>query len=317
MKIVVMQGPAHSGVVDAPEPKPGHRELLVEVTYSGLCMSEWHPWENAKAGQRFGHEPVGVVVELGPGVESFAVGDRVSGLASTPAFAEYCLIHEERAVTVPANIADEDALAEPLGCLVSAASKLPSHALSDTVAVLGAGYMGLGIISLLRSQGAGSIIAVDPRSEARQNALQFGADVVYAPDDVPERLLVNKWDDGIHERGLGLVAEWAGTQEALSLASDMTAVHGTLAVGAWHQGGLRYVDMRLWGWKGISVLNTHERHTEFLVKCCAKGLTMLSEGTWSYTGVARHIYTLDEFDRANEELAAKPAGFIKGLIRCS
>ncbi len=316
MKAIVMQGPARSRLVDLPVPTPQAGELLVRVTYTGLCMSEWHSWQTARAGQRLGHEPVGVVAAVGKDVHRFQVGDRVSGLARTPAFAEYCLMHEQQTLLVPGNVADEDALAEPLGCLISAYSKLPYLPAGTPAAVVGTGYMGLGIISLMRRQGSSPIIAVDSRIEARRHALLFGADEVYAPDDIPERLLVTEWDEGIHQRGLSAVTEWAGTQEALSLAGDMTGVHGTLAVGAWHQGELRHVNMRLWGWKGISVVNAHERRMDYLVECGAKAFAMLAEGSWDFKGVARHIYPLDEFDGANEALMAKPSGFIKGLIHC-
>ena len=317
MKSLVMTGPRKSAVVDVPDLQPAAGEVLMKVKYTGVCMSEWHPWDEAKGGERMGHEPLGTVAAVGPGVAGFQVGDRVTGLSSTPSYSQYCLCSADNLVHIPGNLADEDAVAEPLSCLLSAASKLRIEKAGDAVAVVGAGYMGLGILTLLKLQGAGRIIAVDPRAEARENALRFGADEVYAPQDVPAKYLVTDWDDTMWQRGLGVVSEFAGTESALRLAGDMTALHGTLGVGGWHQGGQRTVDFRLWGWKAITVINTHERRTAFQVACCRNALDLLSTGKWNYQGVSNHVYGLDEFDRANLDLENKPKGYIKALVRCN
>ena len=317
MKAMQMTGRRRSHVVDVPDLEPKAGQVLVKVKYTGLCMSEWHPWDEAKGGEFMGHEPLGTVAALGEGVTGFAVGDRVTGLAQTPTYAQYCLCKQSTLVKIPDNLTDEDAVAEPLSCLVSVASKLRMEKAGDTVAVVGTGYMGLGLMTLLRLQGAGRVIAVDPRAEARENALRFGADEVYAPEDVPARYIVTDWDDTMFERGIQLVGEFGGTQSSLRLAGDMTGIHGTLGIGGWHQGGDRTVDFRLWGWKGITAINTHERREAFQAACCHNALDMLSRGVWNYKGVSNHIYGLDAFDHANEEMERKPKGFIKALIRCN
>lgn len=317
MKAMQMLGRRRSTVVEVPEPVPGPGQVLVKVKYTGLCMSEWHPWDEAQGGEFMGHEPLGTVAGLGEGVRGFALGDRVTGLCCTPSYAEYCLCKQECLVKIPDNLADEDAVAEPLSCLVSVASKLRLEKAGDTVAVVGTGYMGLGLMTLLRLQGAGRIIAVDPRPEARENAERFGADELYAPEQLPSRYLVTEWNDEMYRKGLPLVAEFAGTQSALTLAGEMTAIHGTLGIAGWHQGGPRTLDLRLWGWKGITAINTHERREAFQAACCRNALALLSSGQWQYKGVCRNIYALDEFDRANEDMVNKPKGFIKALVRCS
>lgn len=317
MKALVMKGARQSTVVDVPDLQPAAGEVLVKVKYTGACMSDWHPWNEARGGERMGHEPLGTVAALGAGVAGFQLGDRVTGLAKTPTYAQYCLCNADCIVHIPDNLADEDAVAEPLSCLVSVASKLRIEKAGDPVAVVGAGYMGLGVLTLLKLQGAGRIVAVDPRAEARENALRFGADEAYAPESVPAKYLVTQWDGTMWDRGFRVVSEFAGVESALRLAGDMTAIHGVLGVGGWHQGGLRTVDFRLWGWKGITVINTHERRTAFQVDCCRNALAMLSAGQWGFKGVSNSIYALDEFDRANSDMENKPKGFIKALIRCN
>ena len=80
MKQLVMEGPRKSRIVDVPVPEISGAQLLVKVTLTGMCHSEWYPWSTAKKGDVFGHEAVGVVAAVGPGVTKFQPGDRVTGL---------------------------------------------------------------------------------------------------------------------------------------------------------------------------------------------------------------------------------------------
>lgn len=317
MKQLFINGPRKSIIKDVPDISPNDDQILIKVRYNGVCMSDWHPWNDGLEGP-MGHEPIGVVVAMGKNVTGFNEGDRVTGLATTASLAEYCLIHKSCAVHVPECLKDEDAVVEPLSCLVSVASKLRIEKAGDPVAVVGTGYMGLGILSLLKLQGAGNIIAVDIREQALLNAAQFGATECYHPNDVPKKYILDDDTKGnIWNYGLQVVSEFSGEEDGLRLAGDMTSPHGTLGVGGWHQGGDRTVDFRRWGWKAITVINTHERRQEFQVNCCRNALSMLASGQWNFVGVSNHIYGLNEFDRANEDMVTKPNNLIKALIDCS
>ena len=65
MKQIVMAGPRKSEIIDVPIPEITDDQLLVKVTYTGMCHSEWYPWSTAKPGEVFGHETVGVVAKCG------------------------------------------------------------------------------------------------------------------------------------------------------------------------------------------------------------------------------------------------------------
>ncbi|AEE96945.1 alcohol dehydrogenase catalytic domain-containing protein [Mahella australiensis] len=316
MKSIIMEGPRKSKVIDVEVPRPQDGELLVKLTYTGMCHSEWYPWSVAKPGDKFGHEPIGVVAEVGPNVQGFHVGDRVTGLGG--GYAEYCIMEAQNTVHVPDVLADEDAIAEPLSCIVSAVSRMPIVTAGDPVAVVGAGYMGLGAISLFRLRGAGRIIAVDPREEARENALRFGATEVYSPEELPENYKVTMDHMGdIFNNGFSTVMEFAGTESALRLAGDMVCAHGTLGVGGYHNDTDRVVDFMEWNFKAINVINAHERRTAYQVHCCQNALDLLAAGLWQFKGLANNIYTMEEFDQANADMENKPKGFIKALVRCS
>jgi len=327
MKAIVMDGPKKSIVRDIDYPKIGANQILVKVKYTGMCHSEWYPWSTAKSGDRFGHEPVGVVVEIGSNVKNFEPGDRVTGLGA--GYAEYISMDENKTVHVPDNVSDEDAIAEPLSCLISAVSKISIDIPGEGIAVVGAGYMGLGMISLLKMKGAGNIIAIDPRDEARKNSLMFGASRAYSPENIPDEYLLN-WDKfGFHfanennikpdifNTGFKKVIEFAGTQDALKLAGEMVSAHGLLGVGGFHNDSSRDVDFALWNVKAFTLINLHERRENFQTECCKLGLKLISEGLWNFRGVATHIYSMDEFDKANYEMESKENGYIKALVRCS
>ena len=183
---------------------------------------------------------------------------------------------------------------------------------------MGTGYMGSGLMTLLTPAGRGKIIAVDPRAEARENALRFGADEIYTPrimcpPNISSPNGMTRCMTGASRSSANLPVR----RVRFGWPADMTAIHGTMGVGGWHQGGDRTVDFRLWGWKASTVINTHERREAFQAACCQNALDLLCSGMWNFKGVSNHIYGLNEFDRANEELANKPKGYIKGLVICS
>ena len=69
MRYSQLIAPRTSEVVEASTPDPGPGEVLVRVTACGVCASELHPWAEApRYPHRFGHEPMGEVVAVGPGV---------------------------------------------------------------------------------------------------------------------------------------------------------------------------------------------------------------------------------------------------------
>jgi L-iditol 2-dehydrogenase len=316
MKQLVMEGPKKSVVIDVPDLVPNDDQILVKVKYCGICMSEHYGWSMAKRGQTFGHEPMGTVAAVGKKVKGFKEGDRVSCLAGS-AFSEYVLSNEIRTFLIPDNIPDEDATIEPLICQLSAVNKLRIPVLGDPVAVVGTGYMGLGSLTLFKQvKGAGKVIAVDIRKEARENALKYGADEVYAPDELPEEYLADM--EHISGRGFKLVAEWGETNESLDLAIKMTKMNGMLGLGAYHTGGKRSVDIQLLNVKAIDALSTHPRHTTEEFRTLGDNVIhLLSSGRWKFLNLPHKIYKLSEFDLAHEEIETKPGNFIKGLIDCT
>ncbi len=327
MKKIVMTGPRTSKIVETDEPKIAENQILVKVKYTGMCHSELYPWMTAVGGEEFGHEAMGYVADVGSAVKEFKIGDRVTGLGGG-GYREYIAMEESKAMKVPANIKDEDAVVEPLGCIMSACSRMMPKLPDDKIAVVGTGYMGLGILSLFKAIGYGKVIAVDLREEARQNALSYGADEVYHPSKLSFTDYLNwvNWDspdlkrDGhkadIFNMGYKNVMEFTGTQSGLNLAGEMVSAHGRLGIGGYHNDSKRTVDFKLWNMKAMTVENCHERRIDFEVGLCRRALELISSGIWKFTGAANKIYTMDEFDKANCDMENHTDNFIKGLVKC-
>lgn len=327
MKQVVMEGPKKSKVIDVEIPKINDNQLLVKLLYTGMCHSEWYPWSVAKKGDRFGHESIGIVADKGKNVKGFKIGDRITGLGGG-GFREYITMDPSKVFVVPENLKTEDAIIEPLACMMSVAERIRSQKVGDTIAVVGAGYMGLGMISLFRTMGYVNIIAVDEREIALENAKKMGATETYLPHELPHDYILdwNNWEkpdltrDGhitdIFNTGLKTVVEFTGTQSGLTLAGNMVCAHGTLGIAGFHNDGMRTLDLKLWGMKGMTMYNCHERRIDYEVTLCKRALDLLAQDKWKFKGVTNHIYGLDEFDRGNYEMEAHTNNFIKGAVKC-
>ncbi len=205
---------------EMPVPRVGAGELLVQVKACGLCGSdlmEWYVQEKAPAV--LGHEPAGVVVEVGDGVDDFAVGDRVFIHHHVPCFtchhclrghytlcetfkathldpggfAEYVRVPalnvERDVLKLPPDLTFEGAtLIEPVATCIRGVQRVGIRT-GETVAVIGAGVTGLIFVQLARIFGAGLIAATDFAPFRLGMARRLGADLpISASEDVAASL---------------------------------------------------------------------------------------------------------------------------------
>jgi threonine dehydrogenase-like Zn-dependent dehydrogenase len=253
-----------------------------------------------------------VVVAVGPEVSRVGEGDRVTGLFKG-AYADYCLATETELLPVPDGVAAENALGEPLACLVNAQRRTPVE-LADRVALIGLGYMGLGMLQLLKLRGPSRIVAIDVREDARAAARSLGADEVYHPSQLPEEYPLTTFGDWQSDRGFDVVVEGSGTQPGLTLAGELVRAHGVLSILGYHQGGPRQVAVGMWNWKAIDVVNAHVRRHADLLESMRIGLELAATGLLDLGALVTHRYSLGEVDRAYADLQHKPPGFVKAVI---
>jgi threonine dehydrogenase-like Zn-dependent dehydrogenase len=314
MRYSQLVAPQWSEVVEGWDVRPGPGEVVVRITACGVCASELHPWDRGVPAypRRLGHEPVGVVEAIGPDIEDFSPGDRVTGLF-LEAFSDRVVVPHDVLVHVPEGLDDENALGEPLACLVNAQRRTPVE-LADRVALIGLGYMGLGMLQLLKLRGPSKVVAIDVREEARQHALELGADEVYHPSEVPDEYFLTQWEDWDSDRGLDVVIEASGTQPGLTLAGKLVRAHGVLSILGFHQGGDRQVDVEMWNWKAIDVVNAHVRRQADLLESMRIGLELEAKGLIDLGRLVTHRFGLEDVDQAYAALRDKPEGFIKAVV---
>src|SRR5690606_30719153 len=120
----------------------------------------------------------------------------------------------------------------------------------------GVGFLGLLLVQLATRAGA-QVVALTRRQYPLDLARAMGAREclpTLMPDTArDEALRLTGW------RGYERVVEAGGTQETLDLASALVAEHGRLVIAGYHQDGLRQVNLQQWNWRGIDVINAHER----------------------------------------------------------
>ncbi len=214
MKALVFRGPNQIAVEQVPIPKPGPGEAIIRVTLTTICGTDLHILKGeypVKPGLVIGHEPVGVIHEIGPGVTGYRVGDRVLLGAITPcgqcsfclsgnwsqcggaiggwkfgntingAQAEYLLVPHAQAnlAKIPDELTDEQVvlLADIASTGISAAESADLQ-IGDTAAVFAQGPIGLCATAGAKLKGASLIIAVESDPVRIQMARRMGADVV-------------------------------------------------------------------------------------------------------------------------------------------
>jgi len=311
VKVALVAGPGRWEITDEPVPRPGPNEVLVEVHACGVCTYDLHVYRSNDAYPlRLGHEPAGVVAEVGSEVTGVAAGDRVTGRLY-PSFAEYVLARPEDLVILPDSVPFHAGLGEPLAVLVEA-ERRSKVALGSQVAVVGLGFMGLAFTRLLRLRGAGLIVGIDPRADAREAARASGADLVFAPDALPDQYRLTRFEDWQTQRGFDLVVEASGSEAGLTLAGELVRAHGTLSILGAHE--TRTVQVGMWNWKAIDVVNAHVRDHSLLMSGMRVGVGLLAAGRLNLEPLITHRYPLEEIATAFSNLAEKPEGFIKAVI---
>ena len=236
-----------------PEPR-AFGTVLVKIKACGICQTDHKAIRGIRRNVKFpfipGHEPSGIVAEVGPGVQHFKPGDEVicqpSGFCGyckhcregnshfcehafttggdgpeevwAGAFAEYMLTHESCLFLKPKSISfDAGALTEPLSGAWKGLIQYSQMQVGDDVAVIGVGSIGLLCLMVARAAGAGRLIAIDTSAHARENALKLGATHAVDPSDGKAREKLYAIIPG----GPDLVVEAAGPIQAVKLMVEL------------------------------------------------------------------------------------------------
>lgn len=256
-------------LTDIPIEDPAPGEVQVRIEAVGVCGSDLHAYTEGGVGgtpnlypMLLGHEPAGTIVKTGAGVTGLAKGDRgalepalycyhcefcLSGhhnvcanirFLSTPGhpgfFREFVNLPVANFRPIPAAMSfGAAALAEPLAIAVHSLG-LASIRPGETVAVIGAGPIGLLTIAALRAANAGRVWAIEPLAHRREMARGIGADAALEPAEALEEILKQTGQRGV-DCAIDCAAAEHSTDQAVQLARNagrvaLTGIHSTAFV---------------------------------------------------------------------------------------
>jgi threonine dehydrogenase-like Zn-dependent dehydrogenase len=266
MRATVFHGVNEIRVEDVERPRAGVGEAVIRITLTTICGTDLHILRGeypVRRGLVIGHEPVGVIDEIGPGVTGYAVGDRVLVGAITPcgqcraclsgnlsqcghgdgyvaiggwrfgntingAQAEYLLVPAAQAnlAKIPANLTDEQVvLCADIASTGFSGAESGRIRMGDAVVVLAQGPIGLCATAGAKLMGAALIIGVEGDESRRAMARRMGADVTLDQREVDVVAEVKRLTGG----GVDVAIEALGTQETFETALRCLRPGGTLS----------------------------------------------------------------------------------------
>ena len=316
MRAAVITAPRTCELHTVDTPAPAADQVLIRIEGSGVCGSSVARWEGrpwfsypAPPGSP-GHEGWGRVVARGADVRRVALGDRVAVL-SQRAFAEYDVAPESAVLVLPDGLDGQDVPGEALGCAMNIFRRSAIEP-GETVAVIGIGFLGALFTQLAVHAGA-RVIAISRRASALALARRFGAVEALALGD-DDGAVVARIEQLTGGAGCARVIELVGLQRPLALAGKLCGVRGRLVIGGFHQDGPREVDMFLWNWRGLDVINAHEREPEAYLAGMAAAVDAMTSARLAPVPLYTHRVPLVRAGEAFELSLTRPEGFLKALV---
>lgn len=258
MKAAYVEGPSDVKIKNTDTPQVGDGEILVSMKACGVCGSDLEKiyGKYSQPSMRLGHEPSGVVVEVGKGVQDFKKGDRVFTHHHVPCYScHYCTHGNETmcqkysetnlspcglaekfvvpqwnvshggVIKLPDDVSFEEAsMIEPLACCVRAWNKIKFKK-GDSVAILGTGPTGLMHIMLAKAHGIKDIICMDLNDFRLSFAKKFGITDTIRSDDPDAYKKILSMTQG---RGVDIVMVATGSISAIRQAIDFVRKGGTI-----------------------------------------------------------------------------------------
>ena len=280
MKAWVLKSPNELELKSKVIPTPGYSEVLVKIDAVAICATDldvisYGPPALIEGEKPFnkdftpGHEYMGTVVALGPSVDEFQIGDRVTveihsgcgqckrcrmgmytschnyglnfgkknkghranGFTSDGGFKQYAINHINTLIKVPDDMTDEEAtLVVTAGTTMYGLTELGGLIAGESLAVIGPGPIGLLGVAVAKALGADPVILIGTRNDRLEIGKKLGADFVLNVKE--EKDIVGTVKSLVGEVGLDYVVECAGTEKALNDAIMMTNRGGKICLAA-------------------------------------------------------------------------------------
>jgi len=325
-------------------PTPGPGEVLLKVASVGICGSDVHYYLEGRIGDQvvtapiiMGHEFSAWVADLGEGMEDLEIGQLVAvepaiscgecepcrhghpnlcpsvRFCGTPpvdgVFAEYTVMPARNCFPLPQGLSPaEGAMLEPLGIAIHAVD-LAHLKLGYTVAVLGAGPIGLLIAAVARASGASAIYVTEPLAYRRQFALDYVADTALNPDDTDVVAEIMRLTGG---RGVDVAFEAAGAPETPQQAAAVTRPGGKVIVAGIPADDTMTMNASTVRHKGLTIkLVRRMKHTY------PRAIRLLQRGMVDVKPLITHTFSLERIVEAFEMVAAYEDGVLRAIIQVS
>jgi L-iditol 2-dehydrogenase len=319
---------------------PGPGEVQVRVEAVGVCGSDMHAYTEGAVGgmanvypMLLGHEPAGRIVKTGAGVTGVAAGDRgalepahycyhcefcLSGhhnvcanirFLSTPGlpgfFRELVNLPAANFQPIPSSMSyGEAALAEPLAVAIHSLH-LASIGPGETVAVIGAGPIGLLTIASLKAKQAGRIWAVDPLAHRRELALGIGADAALEPGEAQAEIL-----RATGQRGVDCAIDCAAGEETMIQAAQITRNAGRVVLTGIHTEQFPRIDASAMRRKELTLFNVRRSNHE-----TKDALELLADHAAWFAPLLTHARNIDRIDEAFQIASRYRDGVGKMIVK--
>lgn len=315
MKAAVVTGPGQLRIEEIALPEPGPGQIRVRLEGCGVCASNLVPW-GGPSWMTFptdpgglGHEGWGVIDAIGDGVENLSVGDRVATLFQR-SYAEFDVGDAASAIRLPPALADQPFPAEPLGCAMNIFRRSDIRS-GQTVCIIGIGFLGA-ILTRMAADAGARVIAMSRRPFSLETARRMGASEVIPMNDHNE--IIGRVKSLTEGAFCDRVIEATGMPWPLDLAGELTRERGRLVIAGYHQDGPRQINMQLWNWRGLDVINAHERDPQQYLRGMREAVDRVAAGTLDSASLYTHSYQLDRLGDALNATRDRPDGFLKALV---
>lgn len=343
MRAAVLHGKEDLRIEDVAIPLAGPGELVLRVGAALTCGTDLKVYRrgyHAKMltlGHLFGHELAGTVVQLGEGVTTFSIGDRVLPLNSAPcdacffcrnnqqnlcddllfnngAYAEFIRIParivQKNTLRIPNTLPFEHAaLTEPLACVLRGLEESNANA-GQTAIVLGAGPIGLLFIHAASLLGL-HVIAVVKRKDQIATARQFGAEHVVRISDVPDPVAAARALTP-ESRGADIVFEAVATPEAWQWAVQMARKGGLVNLfGGPPSGTTVALDTNLIHYSDLT-LKASFHHTPATAR---RAFELIASGRFHAQDFLTGTATIDDLPNVFHRMLTRPADGIAPEIK--
>jgi len=349
MRANVFKGANKIGLEERPIPKAGPGEAVVKVTLTTICGTDVHIMKGeypVKVGQTIGHEPVGVIQELGIGVNGYKLGERVAINAITPCGqCEYCLSANwaqcggflggwkmgntidgcqadyvkipnamANLTKIPDELSDEDVLlTTDIFSTGLSGAESGNIQVGDIVAVFGQGPIGLSATAGAKLKGAALIITVDTLPSRIKMSKKMGGDIVLDYKKVDPVKEIMKITDG---RGVDVAIEAIGLQESFENCIKCTRVGGTISSLGVYPAHLGNIGVPLQDF-GFGIADK-----KIVSTLCPGGkermrrlISLVKNERVNLRQLITHRYSLDEIEEAYRIFSNQLDGVIKVAIK--